>query len=72
MARILDEDGLEYGYNVRNLVAVQGLDRLRRAIFESESIGEVLRMSGQGTYEAPFEVPELPADSRTFQRRTIV
>ena len=65
-ACILTEDGLEYGYNVRNLIMLEALDRMRRARDEGEVLDRnAPRLEGSGTYEAPFVISQLPfADSR--------
>ncbi|MFK7988707.1 MAG: SGNH/GDSL hydrolase family protein [Sandaracinaceae bacterium] len=57
-----DEEGLQYGHNARNLLALQGLDRLRRTVVEEESAPdpEAPELSGRGTVASPFEVRRLP------------
>ncbi|MGB0647019.1 MAG: SGNH/GDSL hydrolase family protein [Bradymonadia bacterium] len=57
---ILTEDGLNYGYNVRNLVALQALDRVRRSVFDGDSEDAGLRLGGLGSTESPFVVQSLP------------
>jgi hypothetical protein len=53
--------GLDYGCNVRNLLVLDGLDRLRRAALEGESFdpdGEPL--AGSGLAEDPFAIDGFP------------
>lgn len=58
----LGDSGLEHGANVRNLLVLDGLDRLRRAALEGESFDEPQApLVGLGTAADPLRVPsELP------------
>ena len=62
----LTPEGLRYGFNVRNLLTLESLHRVRLVVEGGpapDASAEVLR--GAGTAEAPFEVPSLPfADAR--------
>lgn len=56
-----------HGFNVRNLVTLQALDRLRRALSSSEPPPDkdVPRLAGDGSPERPFRIDALPfADLR--------
>jgi len=63
--------GLEYAANVRNLLVIEALDRMRRAVIEGEAAPDAIapRLRGQGTRADPYVVPSLPfsasADTRT-------
>ncbi|MBL8954212.1 MAG: SGNH/GDSL hydrolase family protein [Myxococcaceae bacterium] len=53
--------GLAFGHNVRNLVTLEALDRTVKAVRDgvaSDATG--VRLAGQGSAAAPFEVPALP------------
>ena len=56
----LTDDGLEYGYNVRNLITLQSLDRLRAALSDEllEVPGE--RLFGRGTHDEPYQIESFP------------
>jgi hypothetical protein len=57
----LTDAGLEYGCNVRNLLVLDGLDRLRRAALDGEVFdddGEPL--AGSGLAADPFVIDSLP------------
>jgi hypothetical protein len=61
-ACILDEDGLQNGYNIRNLVALEVLDRAV-AVLEDEAPGLEApqpRLAGEGTPSAPWVIEGLP------------
>lgn len=58
----LTPDGLMFGYNVRNKLALEALDRARRVV-EGEAppdIGVPAATTGKGTHEQPFVVGALP------------
>ena len=63
---IFDPEGLQHGYNVRNLIALEVLDRAHAAIDADQNPDAgVPVLSGDGSLEAPFAVDALPfADSR--------
>ncbi len=54
--------GLEYNYNVRNLLTLRLLDGVRRTVVASSSASETSRLgwTGAGTPAEPFVVDELP------------
>ncbi len=59
----LTADGLQYGYNVRNLLALEGLDRARRAVLgEAPDAAGSGRppLVGDGTTGDPFTIDGLP------------
>ncbi len=59
----LTADGLQYGYNVRNLLALEGLDRARRAVLgEAPDAAGSGRppLAGDGTTGDPFAIDGLP------------
>lgn len=56
----LTQQGLGFGYNNRNLIALQALDRVHRSL-EGETIdGPGQNLQGSGTRADPFVVPSLP------------
>lgn len=69
---VLTPAGLRAGSNVRNLLVLEALDRLRRVVVLGEDAldASAPRLSGSGTASAPFLVPSLPfaahADTRTM------
>ena len=64
-ACVLTPEGLEYGYNQRNLVSLQALQRLREILYlGTDSIGDGPRLEGNGTYAEPYVVPQLPFSHR--------
>ena len=66
----LTPEGLQHGHNVRNLLALQMLDRLRTALSEPAPTGVAeAESSTPGTFDAPFAIRALPfgqlSDTRT-------
>jgi hypothetical protein len=61
-ACILDDAGLQHGYNVRNLVALEGLDRGVAVLQDDvDALDEAQpRLQGEGTPEAPWVIDALP------------
>jgi hypothetical protein len=61
-ACVLDAAGLEHGYNLRNLVTLEALDRVRRAVVEQETAPDpdAPPRAGSGTASDPFVVDALP------------
>jgi len=53
---------LDYGYNVRNLVTLEALDRLKRVLVDGVASLDAApaRMGGSGTWAAPFVADQLP------------
>ena len=65
------EDALGYGYNMRNLIALQSLDRVKKVLVDREpGLDEtVVRLQGSGGTEDPFIIESLPfTDYRDTQR----
>ena len=61
-ACVLDDSGLQHGYNVRNLVALEVLDRAA-AVLVDEQPGldpPHVAMSGEGTPDEPWVIAQLP------------
>jgi len=58
----LTADGLGYGYNVRNLLALEGLDRARRAVGGEapDTQSELAPIAGAGTAGDPIAIDGLP------------
>lgn len=61
-ACVLDEAGLQHGYNVRNLVALQALDRLRAVLVGGASSIDAPAASvvGAGTSADPWQIDAVP------------
>lgn len=58
----LGEEGLQHGYNIRNLITLQALDRLRRVVLTNEAPPDPQDTSlrGNGSSAHPFEIDALP------------
>jgi len=71
-ACVLTDTGLAYGYNVRNAITLQALDRIRRSVFDSETApDEAVELGGQGTITAPFVITDTVfADVRSTLQAT--
>ncbi len=70
-ACLLTPEGLGHGYNIRNLAALQTLERLGRALLDGQQpdpdpgADPSLTLLGLGSIDDPFEIGALPfADSR--------
>lgn len=61
-ACVLDAAGLQFGYNVRNLITLEALDRVRRAALGGEGAldAEAPTLAGEGTLASPFVVQGRP------------
>jgi hypothetical protein len=61
-ACLFTPDGLSWGYNVRNLIVLEALDRVRRVAFEDEAPPDLAPPArpGDGSPESPFVIDELP------------
>jgi hypothetical protein len=61
-ACVLTADGLDYGYNLRNLITLEALDRVQRAVLDGGGAleDEAPTLSGQGTRSDPFVVTGRP------------
>ena len=61
-ACILDDEGLQHGYNIRNLVALEALDRAAAVLVDAQDgLDEPApRLHGQGTPDEPWEIEGLP------------
>lgn len=75
-ACVLTDEGLEWGYNVRNLIALQAFDRAKAAVVDGvESLDDSVAIEGEGSPDAPWVVPELPfthaADTGTSPHRQL-
>lgn len=70
-ACVFTEAGLQYNYNVRNLLTIQTLDEVWRTTLEGEDApaSEPAALRGDGTRENPFVIDRLPfthhADTRS-------
>jgi hypothetical protein len=67
-ACILTADGLGHGYNIRNLIALELLDRMHAALIEDDLIlnEDAPVLAGEGHFDAPLEIVALPfADTRS-------
>jgi hypothetical protein len=55
------EEGLQFGYNIRNLTNLQFLERLRNTVLlEEDAPDEVWTTDGDGSPDAPLVIDELP------------
>lgn len=60
-ACVFTDEALEFGFNVRNLISLQVLDRARNALLDPNTTpDDALTLSGDGSPETPFEIPHLP------------
>ncbi len=70
-ACVFTPEGLQHGYNVRNLIALELLDRLRAVLVAGEANLEpepVPTLAGMGDLDDPFVIPSLPfTDARDTQ-----
>jgi hypothetical protein len=64
---IFSPEGLTHGYNVRNLIALEMLDRMRHALVLGEDIGDsISHLHGLGDLDDPLLIESLPfADSNS-------
>ncbi len=70
----LTEEGLAYGYPMRNLIVLESLDRLRRGLLLGEDITDTAQtVQGEGSEDVPFTIHTLPfahsADTTTSPHR---
>ena len=57
----LTPEGLQWGMNVRNLLGLTTLDRMRRFVVEdAEPEPDTVGLAGEGTARSPWEIDELP------------
>ena len=60
-ACVLTDEGLEHGYNVRNLIVLDALDRVQRVLDgDDPPDDDLLVLQGGGTFDDPFAIAELP------------
>ncbi len=61
-ACVFDDQGLAHGYNLRNLLSIQTLDRMRRALIADDDPPDVSTstLEGVGSSAAPFVIESLP------------
>ncbi len=59
---VFTEAGLQFGYNVRNLVTIEALDRAHRATTLAEAAPDPAgpALVGDGSPDNPFVIPQLP------------
>ena len=63
----LSSEALAYGYNMRNRIVLESLDRVKRVLVDGEEALDEPEdvLLGEGSHEAPFQIASLPfADSR--------
>lgn len=53
-ACVLSDSGLAYGYNLRNALTLEALDRTRRAVAGEALDGQLPRRTGRGSHTDPF------------------
>jgi hypothetical protein len=72
---VLDETGLQRGYNVRNLLTLEQLDRATRALGGEALDVEAPRLRGEGSADDPYLVDALPfalmGDTASSSERSI-
>ena len=59
---VFTPEGLDHGYNMRNLISLQGLSRTKRAV-EGEVLDSTDQndyLQGEGTHSSPFRISSLP------------
>lgn len=72
-----DSANLTHGYNVRNLITLEALDRLKRVLVDREAAPDPApaTLAGDGSAAAPFLIPSLPfgevRDTRRSTSRTL-
>lgn len=59
---VFTEHALNYGYNLRNQIALEALDRVRRVVLGGQDAPDVasLRLEGTGAYDDPFVIDGFP------------
>jgi hypothetical protein len=78
---VMTDEGLRHGYNLMNLLGLQALERVKQIVADGVASLDATAptLTGQGTVDAPFEVPSLPfsdlrdlgkASSRVFESYT--
>ena len=71
----LTSAGLQFGANVRNLLTLEQLDRVARALDTGALDADAPRLTGTGAADDPYVVPSLPfaamGDTATSTSRTI-
>ena len=76
-ACVLTADGLGYGYDVRNLITLEALDRVRRAALSDAGAldADAPTLAGQGTTTSPFLIVGQPfvdvRDTRSAPSRVL-
>jgi hypothetical protein len=78
---VMTDEGLKHGYNLMNLLGLQALERVKQVVADGAASLDAAApaLNGQGTVDAPFEVPGVPfsdlrdlgkASSRAFESYT--
>ncbi|MET0594808.1 MAG: hypothetical protein ABW133_19055 [Polyangiaceae bacterium] len=70
---VFTDEGLKHGYNLMNLLGLQALERVKQVVADGATSIDASAPSieGQGTVDAPFEVPSLPfSDLRDLGKAT--
>jgi hypothetical protein len=59
---VFSDEGLRHGYNLMNLLGLQVLERVKKVVADGATSLDTSApaLAGQGTPDAPFEVPTLP------------
>lgn len=59
---VFTDEGLRFGYNIRNLLTIQAFDDVRRTLLEdaTPSPAELPPLNGSGTPDDPFIIDRLP------------
>jgi len=70
---VFADEGLLHGYNLMNLLGLQALERAKKVVADGVTSLDASApvLAGQGTVDAPFEVPGLPfSDLRDLGKAT--
>ena len=61
-ACVFTQEGLRFGYNIRNSITLEALDRVRRTVLEGVGApdADAPRQAGAGTHASPYAIGALP------------
>ena len=70
---VFSDEALKHGYNLMNLLGLQALERVKKVVADGATSfdSSASMLAGQGSTDAPFEVPALPfSDLRDLAKAT--